>query len=108
MHGKLTQKFGSFRRQKNIRTAAIRRRPRPSDHSAKLQPVYQPNSAVMPEQKPFRQITNTGGFRLARLDREHQLVLLRFNSRATGRFFAEMEELADLMAKLGQGPDLLL
>jgi hypothetical protein len=35
-------------------------------------------------------------------------MLLRFHSRAPGRLFAEMQELADLVAKLGQGANLLL
>jgi|SRR5579862_489918 len=108
MQGKLVQDSASFRRQKNERTAVICRRSRPADYSASLQPVDQTNGAVVPEQKTLREIANAGWFRLHRLDRQHQLVLLWFHSRAPGRLFAEVQELADLMTKLSQGAKLLL
>jgi hypothetical protein len=108
MQGKLVQDPGSLCRQRDLRAAAIRRRPDPSNHSAKLQPIHQTHGAVVPELKTLRKIANAGRFRLHRLDRQHQLMLLRFHARASGRFFAEVQEFTNLMAKFGQGANLLL
>jgi len=102
------QNSASFRSQRNLRAAAVGVRPGPADQPAALQTVHQPNRAVMPELKAFRKIANTGGFRLHRLDRQHQLMLLRFHSRAPGRLFAEMHKFANPVAKFGQGANLLL
>lgn len=108
MQGKFVQDSVPFRSQKDLRAPAICCRLRPADHSAPLQPVHQTDGAVVPEQEALRKIANAGGLRLHRRDRQHQLVLLRFHTGASGGFFAEMQELAKLMAKLGKGANLLL
>lgn len=73
--------------------------------SSRLQPVDQPDHAVMPQLKALRQRTYIrlrAGSKEA-LQREHQLVLLRFQPGPARVFFAETQETSQRIAKIRQG-----
>ncbi len=73
--------------------------------AAFFQAVDQTYGAVMADEKVFGQVANGGlaGF-VERFDGQHHLVLLRFQSLDAGGLFAEMQELPNLIAKVGQFP----
>ena len=67
-----------------------------------LQPVDQLDRAVMLNLQALRQVGNACSlFRAYRLGGQHELMLLRLNSCATGSLLAEVQEAPDVVAELG-------
>jgi hypothetical protein len=65
--------------------------------------IHQLHGGVMPDQEEARDVPNTRGLAAAEtLDRKQRLVLLRRQSGALGRSFAECQEGSQLIAKLRQ------
>ncbi len=81
----------------------IRHPPASRDKSLAHRPVNQLDRAVMLQLQPLREIADRRAFPLREaLQGEHQLVLLRFQSRRVSRLLAEMDEAPDLKAELRQ------
>ena len=67
------------------------------------QPVYQLDGTVVMELEALSQICDRGAVPIRTLHGEHQLMMLRFKSGLAGRFFAEVEETANLVTEFRQG-----
>ena len=69
-----------------------------------LKPGYQFDRAVMANLQAFSEIGYAGTVLAGGSTYgEHELVVLRLDSRLPGCFLAEMEKAPDLIAKIGQG-----
>ena len=67
------------------------------------QPVDQLHGAVLTQAEPRRQHGYGGTHPFGQtFDRQHQLVLLRLNATQPSSFFAEMQELTNLVAEFGK------
>ncbi len=95
----------AFRGEVHSHLTAVVRAPHPFHQTALLQPVDQPDRAVMLQEQMCRQGPN--GWRVGLIpgsDGQDHLVLLWLQIFGAGGSLAEMQETADLVTELPQSP----
>ena len=86
----------------------VRRAPVTRDKLLTHRPINQFDRTVMLQLEPLGEVADRGIFPVGEaLQGEHQLMLLRFQSRRVGGLLAEMYEAPDLEAKRRQRPIFL-
>jgi len=76
----------------------------PNGEASFFQPVDEPHGAMMANQQVGGQHADRRPFRrLKPANRQHHLMLLRFQALAAGCLFTEVQKSADVIAEVGEG-----
>ena len=101
--GKFLERAVSEFRERQIHLPAVRHVLLAHHKFLFHQPIHQPHRAVVTDLQTFRQFPNrNASLRRKTFNRQQSLMLLRRHSRAVRRRFAEMHELAQRIAQVGQ------